>query len=133
MKNPVNIVDKYFALQKELYKYFGYVEDWCVIPPDPCMGDYWMITGPEDICDTSVVWSPNPFTIENIKSGQNIYSGTIYTQRFLPKWVYRGPEHTMVSVDTKTDGNKLLMIFDNDKECKDKQLMQLYNNKWGNI
>jgi hypothetical protein len=46
------------------------------------------------------------------------YAAEIYTQRFLPKWVYRGAEYTMVCVDTRTDGNKFLMVFDNKKEIK---------------
>jgi hypothetical protein len=44
------------------------------------------------------------------------YQNDIYTNRFLPKWVYRGPEYTMIVVDTHTDGNQLLQVFANDKE-----------------
>lgn len=50
--------------------------------------------------------------------GMNIYECQIYTQRFLPKWVYRADELTMICVDTQTDGNKFLMIFDNAKEVE---------------
>jgi hypothetical protein len=46
----------------------------------------------------------------------NYYSNEIYTQRHLPKWIYRGAEYTMIVVDTHTDGNKFLQIFDNSKE-----------------
>jgi hypothetical protein len=125
-----NLVDNYFKLQKELFKYFGYTQNWCIIPTDPCMGKYWMITGPKDQSSTSVVWSPVQFTKQTIEDGDSIYSGTIYTQRFLSKWVYRGKNHTMVSVDTHTDGNKALMIFDNDKECTDPELIALYKATW---
>ena len=48
----------------------------------------------------------------------NYYEDEIYTQRFLPKWVYRGEDYTMVCVDTHTDGNQFLRIFDNLKERK---------------
>lgn len=48
-----------------------------------------------------------------------MYSNEIYTQRFLPKWVYRGKDYTMICVDTHTDGNKFLQIFDNSKEIRE--------------
>ena len=47
---------------------------------------------------------------------KNYYEDQIYTQRFLPKWVYRAEDYTMISVDTQCDGNKFLAIFDNTKE-----------------
>jgi len=34
----------------------------------------------------------------------------------------------MVCVDTQTDGNKFLMIFDNEKECKDKDIIEAGEN-----
>lgn len=133
METSQDIVTQYFELQEKLFEYFGYEPDWKIIPPDPCMGHHWMITGPEDDNSSHVVWSKVPFTKQSIEEGMEIYSGTIYTQRFLPKWVYRGPNHTMVSVDTHTDGNRALMIFDNDKECKDQEMMDAFNEKWGSL
>ena len=44
------------------------------------------------------------------------YSDEIYTQQSLKKWVYRADDYTMVCVDTHTDGNQFLRIFDNAKE-----------------
>jgi hypothetical protein len=44
------------------------------------------------------------------------YENEIYTQRHLPKWVYRGADYTMVVVDTHTDGNKFLQVFANANE-----------------
>lgn len=131
MENTPDIVAQYFELQEKLFEYFGYKPDWKVIPPDPCMDHYWMLTGPENDSSTNVVWSKKQFTKKLIKKGNEIYSGTIYTQRFLQKWVYRGPKHTMVCVDTHTDGNQVLMIFDNDRECKDKEMMDAFVESWG--
>lgn len=133
LKKAPSIVDRYFELQAELFEYFGYKEDWKVIPTEARPNYYWMIVGAVDDCSTRIVWSDNPFTKESIEEGDQMYSGTIYTQRFLPKWVYRGPAHTMISVDTHTDGNKVLMIFDNDKECRDNGLMAIYLETWGSI
>jgi hypothetical protein len=126
----MNIIEQYFNLQGEIFKYFGYVQDWKVIPLDPQLGCYWMICGPEDNNSTKVAWGKNPFTKESIEVGEELYAGTIYTQRHLPKWVYRGPEHTMVAVDTHSDGNQLLIVFDNDKECKDQELKDFLKERW---
>ena len=129
----MNIKEKilnYFELAKEIHKYFGYTEDWVCIPMDDHMEDYWMVTGKGNSKEDHVVYSPKPFTEESITDGMEIYGGTLYTQRFLPKWVYRGKEFTMISVDTHTDGNKFLMIFDNKKECKDKDLKEFYLQAW---
>lgn len=126
-----NLIEEYFKLQDEVHKYFGYVQDWVVIPMNDQLNRHWMICGPEDRASTSVAYSNKPFTPELIAEGKECYSGFIYTQRFLHQWVYRGPEHTMVSVDTQCDGNKLLMIFDNNLECKDEELKKLYRERWG--
>ncbi len=111
-------LDKYIELQKELFNYFGYFESWKVLPIDDAREYYWHLTG-EGYGD-EVIFSEQ----ENDKDGGNLLDGTmddvykcsIYTQRHLRKWVYRGPEYTMIVVDTHTDGNKLLQIFANSKE-----------------
>ena len=108
----MKLLDEYFKLQKQIYEYFGYKEDWVVIPIDDCTEYYWKLfgEGPGEVYFGD--------TIEDIK-GENGYSNEIYTQRFLPKWVYRGEEYTMIVVDTNVDGNKFLQIFDNKKEVKE--------------
>jgi hypothetical protein len=125
-----NILNTYFDAQKELFDYFGYVEDWKVIPLDNQTGNYWMICGPENLNSTRVVWSQKSFTKELLEAGTEIYSGVIYTQRFLPKWVYRGKDYTMIAIDTQCDDNKMLMIFENEKECKDLTMTETYNENW---
>ena len=127
----MNLLKEYFDFEAKIHKYFGYKEDWVKIPFDDCTGKYWAViqgsTG-----GGSVFWledgvSPSR---EVIESGHQMFGGIIYTQRFLPKWVYRADEHTMVCVDTQCDGNKFLMIFDNDKEIKDKELKDTYVEWW---
>lgn len=105
-------LDGYFKLQEEIYKYFGYVEDWRVIPMDDRREYYWRIVGSEQSGDVEYCTEPT-FTDEN-----HLYSDEIYTQRFLPKWVYRGEEYTMICVDPHTDLNTFLAIFSNNKEVK---------------
>lgn len=126
----MKLLTDYFDAQKKLHDYFGYYEDWSIIPMEDRTDCYWMICGPEDSSSTTIGWSSEPYTKESIEEGEKIYSGTIYTQRHLKKWVYRAPEYTMICVDTHCDGNKILMIFDNAKECKDKELIKLMDETW---
>ena len=97
-------LNRYFTLQQEIYDYFGYQDDWVVISiDDNAINCEWGLHLESD-GGGKVTWKDK---------GGDIYSNLIYTQRFLPKWVYEGPEYTMVVVDTETDGNKFLQIFDN--------------------
>jgi hypothetical protein len=137
----MELLDQYFGLQKQIYDYFGYREDWVVIPLDDAREYYWRIEGGEG-SGGRVVFAKSPDVLppydsekflEDLFRGVNVhddeqmkalladdksayYSNLIYTQRFLPKWVYRGEKFTMICVDTRTDGNKFLQIFDNEKE-----------------
>jgi len=113
----------YFNLQKKIFDYFGYVEDWVSISLADKTNVYWFLTGVGE--NSSYVYRYKPFTLESVED-VDVYSGEVYTQRFLPKWVYRGEEYTMVCADTHVDGNKYLMIFDNTKECKDPVLIDTY-------
>lgn len=126
----MELLEQYFDLQKQIYDYFGYAEDWVVIPLQGNTDSYWFVDQ-EYNGQGKVVWSPEPLTKESVEAGDKIYSGSIYTQRFLPRWVYRAEKYTMVCVDTHTDGNKFLLIFDNTKECKDKTLKELHEEVWG--
>ena len=99
-------LDAYFALQKEIYDYFGYVEDWVVIPLDDRRDMIWKLVDGNSVH----YWEKGEET--------DLCEDIIYTQCHLPKWVYRGKDYTMICVDTHTDGNKFLQIFSNDKESQ---------------
>lgn len=122
---------QYFTLQQQIFDYFDYKEDWHVLPLSDDTASYWMLQQEADGSGV-VVWSDTPLTEKSIEAGTHIYSGIIYTQRHLPRWVYPGTEYTLVCVDTQTDWNKLLMIFDNAKQCHDAAVMVLYKKVWGN-
>lgn len=109
----MELLDKYFELQKEIYDHFGYVEDWVVIPIQDCREYFWHLTG--DGHGDKVLYAIEEKNLFD-GTGEDVYSDDIYTQRFLPKWVYRSDDYTMICVDTHTDGNKFLSIFDNAKE-----------------
>lgn len=108
-------LDAYFKLQEEIYEYFGYQEDWVTIPLEDSREYYWELNqnshGGGDVCFAKKEEDVNG-------ADGNCYTNEIYTQRFLKKWVYRGKSYTMICVDTHTDGNKFLQIFDNSKEVK---------------
>lgn len=106
----MKMLKEYFELQKQIHDYFGYVEDWVTIPLEDCTDDLWCLSG-EGSGDSVY----HAATMEDFQTG-SFYGGPIYTQRFLPKYVYRGDAFTMVSVDTQCDGNKYLMVFDNSKQ-----------------
>jgi hypothetical protein len=109
----MELLDQYFEIQKKIYEYFGYTEDWRVIPLDDARKYYWHITG--DGHGDQVRFAKHEENLFSFTVDDG-YSNDIYTQRFLPKWVYRGKDYTMICVDTHTDGNKFLQVFDNTKE-----------------
>ncbi|WP_226035699.1 hypothetical protein [Aquibacillus saliphilus] len=102
----MDIISKFFNQQQEIYDYFGFVEDWVVLPFDDRRGFAWKLTGSE------VSFGRRE---DIINDTGNQYVDSIYKQRFYDKWVYVGEDYTMVMVDTQTDGNRFLAIFDNDR------------------
>ncbi len=110
----MKLLKQYFKLQQEIFEYFGYVEDWKVIPLDDQTDQYWLLKQNKD-GQGYVVFYSEPLTQE-ILDGGLYYCNSIYTQRHLPKWVYRGEEYTLICVDTQTDGNFFLTVFSNNKE-----------------
>ena len=112
----MKLLDEYFKIQQQIYDYFGYVEDWKVIPIEDAREYYWILNG--EGSGGTVGFAKNEDNLK-LKMGQ-YYENTIYTQRFLPKWVYRGEDFTMICVDTHVDGNKFLQIFDNSKEVPER-------------
>lgn len=110
---------QFWVTRKWLHKYFGYQEDWVTIPMSDERDKWWFIRGAKD--DTGaggevvMEYQPEPFDIKDVEDG-NCVSWNIYTQRFLPKWVFRGKDFTMISCATGVDGNKYLGIFSNDHE-----------------
>jgi hypothetical protein len=116
MKTLKTIHDKinfYFDLQKQIYDSVGYEEDWVVLPLEDRREMWWKIEGSESNGTVEFYKRKNPNDLDSEKLE---YSDEIYTQRFLSKWVYRSKDITLICVDTHTDGNKFLAIFDSKKE-----------------
>lgn len=110
----MQLLNEYFALQKQIYDHFGYVQDWKVIPLNDATEYFWYLDGEGH--GNSVHFADTEQELTQ-QSG-NYYVDEIYTQRFLPKWVYRAEDYTMICVDTHIDGNMFLQVFDNSKERK---------------
>ncbi len=85
------------------------------IPVDDATEYFWLIDGGDR--DGVVRFADTEENLNNYEAGE-FYENSIWTQRFLPKWVYAGKDYTMICVDTHTDGNKFLQIFDNSKRLK---------------
>lgn len=110
----MEILDKFNDLRQQIFNYFGYKEDWVVIPIEDRRDMYWQLRQEQSGSGSVLYWN-EPLTNESVEAGEH-YEDVIYTQRFLPKWVYRGKDYTMICVDTRTDGNRFLAIYDNNKE-----------------
>lgn len=107
----MQLLDDYFKIQSQIFEFFGYVEDWRVIPLDDSRKYFWRLDG-EGPGMIHFADSEEELTEE---SG-NYYIDVIYTQRHLKKWVYRGDGFTMICCDPQSDGNKFLRVFDNSKQ-----------------
>lgn len=117
-------VDRFFAAREAIFKHVGYIENWCVLPIDDSRDQFWAV----DVHEREwVKFSPTRKALrywleehddEYGSYGKELYQNVIYTQRFLPKWVYRGTDLTIVVADTRTDGNKYLQLFRNANELR---------------
>ena len=117
----MQLLDTLMSTEQKIFDYFGYVEDWVKIPLDDGREYFWQLfpryddkTDPTRITGGYVRFAETMGVL--MDSDGDYYENEIYTQRFLPKYVYVGDEFTMISVDTHTDGNKFLMILDNNKQ-----------------
>jgi hypothetical protein len=113
---PTPDFDQFFVREEAIHNYFGYEEDWVKIPLTDDRYYYWILDQKADGTGR-VLYYDKPFTEEILDSGV-WYSAMIYTQRFLPKWVYETPDHTLISMNPQTDGNRYLGVFDNTKRQK---------------
>lgn len=109
-----DLFGQYESLKDKIFEYFGYVEDWRILPLVFDLDYLWKIEGSER--DGVVRFAK---TRQELESGDgDCYENDIYTNRHLPKWVYRGEDYTMICVDTHCDGNQYLQVFSNKLEIK---------------
>ena len=123
------ILQEYCRLKEEIYRHFGFQEQWHDFPLRDETKAYWLLIQASN-GHGNVAWAYEPLTHEVIEKGEEFYDASIYTYRHFQKWVYEAAEHTMVVIDTNTDDNRLLAVFTNSKRCWDAKLIQLYAESW---
>ena len=109
----VDLLDEYKELRANIFDYFGYTDDWRVLPFDDARKYYWSLTGGGS--SINVRFAESLVELED-EEAREYYENEIYTQHLLPKGVHSGEKYTMIRVDAHGDGNPLLQIFSNDKE-----------------
>jgi len=126
--DEATMVEAYFSARTALHEMFGYREDWACIPMEDHRGEHWILIGGEGH-GGKCYHSKEPMAVA--LAAEEFFGGPIYTKRHLPKWVYRSERYVMVCVDTRQDMNRILMVFDADKECTDEALRDAYKARWG--
>lgn len=106
----MNIAEKFFTAQKELFDHVGFTPDWVEYAIDDSTEYLWKIIGNESVRFAE--------TQEKMDSDGDYYEDEIYTQRFYPKWVYEGEDVTMIFCNPGVDGINWFKIFDNKKRIK---------------
>jgi hypothetical protein len=104
-------LDDFNEAQEALYDYFEFKEDWTAYPIDDRRKFYWHMNAQE------VKFYDNKEAFET-QDDMHAYTDEILHDRFYPKAVYEGADFTLIMVDTHTDGNKFLAIYDNSKKIK---------------
>lgn len=85
--NLQEMLKAYFDLQEKIHEFFGYKEDWKVIPLEDRTEMYWSCTTKNEKSHGEVLFFEEPLTKEIVECGDH-YEDVIYTQRFLPKKFY---------------------------------------------
>lgn len=116
----MKLLDEYFEIQQKIYDYFGYEEEWKVIPLEDRRMYLWYVS------EDGVIFAEK---IEDFETG-NYYGDEIYTYRFLPKYIYETEDYTMICVDTHTDGNKFLAIYDSQKRLKEDPIEEKWDDEY---
>lgn len=114
----MNKIDNYFTVLEELHSYFGYVENWRIFPTVDERRSYWYINESAN-GGGDVNYGDSKEQVLDDNAG-DFYSGEIYTQRHLSKWVYESEDgkYTMALVATGCDNNIFFMVLDNEKRVE---------------
>jgi hypothetical protein len=118
----LNLLDIFDNSLDAIMKSFEVPQTWHQIYPDDMTNVFWFIDG------DSIVWFDTLLTKEVIDS-EKYYQAVMHDNweyKKLPSPPWRRFGLAMIPVDTHTDGNKYLMIFDEDKECKDQEVIELF-------
>lgn len=100
----MDLLNRYFALQQQIYDYFGYAPGGPLLPLEDNTEYYWTID--DDIVQFG----------ESSVSSEWQYDYVGLPGMLKGGWIYPGDEFTLLVVDTEVSGNKVLAIFDNAKQ-----------------
>lgn len=121
----MNLVETIHAAEKALFEHVGYEHDWRIFPVVDHTDMYWAVDrGADSWCRSSKDKAALEYWINNEngdyreEDGDKVYESSIYTYRHLKKWVFRGPEFTLVLEDTHCDLNVWLACYRTDMEVK---------------
>jgi len=104
---------KYFDAEEELFNYFGFEQGNHLYYPTSALSYWWAII------QHKVIYCPIPFTKECIDDGSKLYGEEISLDR-----VFKKDKYAAICVNECT-GDRVFMIFDGKKECKDPELLLL--------
>jgi len=110
----MNIAEKFFNAQKELFEHVGFTPDWVEYAIDDYREHLWELNV-DSKGHGEVKFAE---TLEKMNSDGEYYKDEIYTQRFYDKWVYEGEDVTMIFCHPGVDGINWFKIFDNKKRIK---------------
>lgn len=102
-------LNNYKQSLKEIYEYFGYEEKWTVYPIEDYR-TYWWKLGTNEVAFYNSKYDYERNNEEHTYKNEFLYYGEN------AKNVYKGKEYTLIVVDTRTDGNIFLAIYDNSKQ-----------------
>lgn len=118
------LLSRYNELESQILNYFGYQQEWTMLPLDDMTMMSWMLV------TNRVIWSDKPLTVEIIKDGE-IYDAFAFAAfNMVQRWVWEKEDYTLLRVDTRSDNNYLLMVFDNSRRVIDPELVKLYEECW---
>lgn len=116
------IVDKYFKLQQDIYSLFGYVEQWTVFPLEDRRQYFWFVSE-HRVWYSSKKSNLDAVVAHYLESNElewditNVDSGDIYIDEKCSP-LHTANDLAMVQVDTNTDGNVFLAIYDIGKQVR---------------
>ncbi len=122
----MKLINDYFDLQEQIYRYFSYEHSWLGIPFDKqsyrdTLNYYWHLS--DDTANGVYFCRSKEELGEVIANGADFgevsgcHRREIYTRRGIPKWVFAGEDYTMICVYSDFENRILpfLQIFDNNR------------------
>lgn len=111
---------QYFEAEKAVHEHIGFTEQWKVYPLEDSTEMYWHVNRNDVYFAETIDALRYGLSEEGMfDNPEELPEEDYYKNNLIrTEYIYRGSEYTGILVDTQTDGNKFLQIFDNSKEVK---------------